>query len=270
VFHREMCCPTHFRCRCLSQWGLRGTKCLPSGQCSTDWRRRNGRLEPLRYFLICEIPFIIILLIVTVITYFYYFGQRGELPNNAIVGTHFNWKTGCAVQFDTFASTHSYHDAVTSSPFMVLLLVMFIGLPLRFTATKKRCDYCLSSIGGTRSAERLKVGRGIFTCMLVLGSGLQFLLAPVLTFGWTSNVVCHKNETCGKAMITAFEKQQRQSVCCSEYAKDPITECNQATYRILFITAAAIFPFALCWALISALTEKAKFHGKKIGTSGKF
>ena len=262
-----------FRCRCLSMWGMRGGKCLPSGKCSNDWKRRNGRLEPLRYFLLGEIPFVVILLIVTVVVSIYYAGQAHELPNNAIVGTDFNWYTGCADEYGLFSDTSSYHTLVTWSPFIVLFIIFGIGVPLRLSATSTWCNFCLSCIGGTRSAERFKVGRSIFTCMCALGAGLQFLLAPVLTFGWTSNVVCVENVTCAQAMVAAAQAATSNvpktiQVCCSEYASDPEMQCNQATFRILFIVTASIFPFVLCLALTTALQEKAKFQGRKIGTGG--
>ena len=152
---------------------------------------------------------------------------------------------------------------------MVLALVFGTGIPLRLSATSSWCDSCLSCIGGTRSAERFKVGRGIFTCMCALGAGVQFLLAPVLSFGWNDNVVCVANVTCAVAMVKAAAKVDGHgTVCCSDYAVDPGIQCNQATYRILFIVTAGIFPFALCLALTTALQEKAKFHGKKNGRGG--
>ena len=189
------------RCRCLSKWGLRGGKCLPAGRCSNDWRRRNGRLEPLRYFLLSEIPCIICFLIITFILIIYYAGQSQELPLHTIVGSNFQWSNGCAIQFATFADTSYYHSVVTWSPIFILLCVFSFGVPLRYLASSKSCDQCFACIGGTRSAERHKVGRGIFTCMLLLGSGLQFLLAPVLSFGWHDNVLCAQNNTCALAMV---------------------------------------------------------------------
>ena len=132
-----------FRCRCLSMWGMRGGKCLPSGKCSNDWKRRNGRLEPLRYFLLGEIPFVVILLIVTVVVSIYYAGQAHELPNNTIVGTDFNWYTGCADEYGLFSDTSSYHTLVTWSPFIVLFIIFGIGVPLRLSATSTWCNFCL-------------------------------------------------------------------------------------------------------------------------------
>ena len=155
---------------------MHGTKCVPSGRCSNDWKRRNGRLEPLRYFLIAELPLCVILCLVTLITVLYYQGQAEELPLSTIVGTHFSWTTGCADRFGDFASTVNYHTAVTWSPVVVFAVVLCIGVPLRFAATSARLDCCLSCVGGTRTAERFKVGRGLLTCMCALGSGLQFLL----------------------------------------------------------------------------------------------
>lgn len=166
----------HCRCPCLSRWGMHGTKCVPSGRCSNDWKRRNGRLEPLRYFLIAELPLCVILCLVSLITVLYYQGQAEELPLSTIVGTHFSWTTGCADRFGDFASTVNYHTAVTWSPVVVFAVVLCIGVPLRFAATSARLDCCLSCVGGTRTAERFKVGRGLLTCMCALGSGLQFLL----------------------------------------------------------------------------------------------
>ena len=119
------------------------------------------------------------------------------------------------------------------------------------------------------------MGRGIFACMCALGGGLQFLLAPVLTFGWTSNVVCANNATCAFAMSNAAAAAKSTGdggggvVCCADYAADPTVQCNQATYRILFIVTAVVYPFALCLALVTALLEKSKFHGKMNGRQGK-
>ena len=235
-------------------------KCLPAGRCSLDYRRRDGRLEPLRWFLITEIPAVIILLISTIIVMLYYNGQSDVIADETPIATHFSWATGCGDRFGLYASTSAYHTSVTYAPLMTLALCLTIGVFVRqITPNARCCRRCCRKQAGERKEEMKKVARGWFVCLCLLSGGLNFLLAPVLSFGWSSNYLCLKNSSCAHRMAALATSGDPGVVCCDDYVFNvPGSSCNVAAYRIIFICTSFALALAICVAFYSALYEKSR------------
>lgn len=247
-----------------TQFSCRQFVCAP---CADDWRRRNGRPEPLRWFLVTERPACALVLAVTVLASVYYAGQHDELPRDAVVATAFDWGDGCGTAFGPYADTSAYHTRVIWAPTFTLLASLALALPVRclWRGPGQPFDACCQRCGGARPEERTKVARGWFTCILVLCSGLNFLLAPVLSFGWSSNLVCRANATCRARMEAVYNGSAAGKVCCADFAAGThvpggswTSTCNVAAFRILFVVTSVVFPFAIALLFTTALREKSR------------
>ena len=235
-------------------------KCIPAGRCSNDYRRRDGRLEPLRWFLILEIPALIVLVISTLVSVLYYNGQSNVIAEGTVVATHFSWVSGCGDRFGPFGNTTSLHVVVTYAPVITMAICLVIGGFVRqLTAKAACCEPCCVKQAGTRREERAKVARGWFTCLCLLCGGLNFLLAPVLSFGWSSNYVCLKNVSCASRMAALAASKDGGTVCCDDYVSTvPGSSCNVASFRVIFVCTSFLLAFAICTAFYSALSEKSR------------
>ena len=202
----------------------------------------------------------VLLGISTLVAVLYYNGQSDVIDKGTIVATHFSWTSGCGDQFGPFENTVAYHTVVTYSPVMSMVLCLTIGVIVRqFTAKAPLCERCCLQQAGTRNEERLKVSRGWFTCLCLLFGGLNFLLAPVLSFGWSSNYVCLRNASCALRMASLAASRDEGTVCCDDYASSVRgSSCNVGSFRILFLCTTFGLAFAICLAFYSALLEKSR------------
>jgi hypothetical protein len=246
--------------RTLRNSGGTSSKCLPAGQCSRDYRRRDGRLEPLRWFLITEIPSVCALAVSTLVSVLSYNGQSHVIAADTAVATHFSWDSGCGDQFGPLETTAAYHTVVTYAPIMTMTICLVLGgLVRQFAAKAACCERCCLRQAGTRNEERVKVARGWCTCLCLLCGGLNFLLAPVLSFGWSSNYVCINNATCASRMASLAASGDAGTVCCGDYDSTIRgSSCNVASFRILFLCTSFALAFAICLAFYSAISEKSR------------
>ena len=111
--------------RSLRDSAAQAQNALPAGRCSLDYGAMGGR--PLRWFLITEIPAVIILVVSTVVAVLYYNGQSQVIADDTIIATHFSWATGCGDRFGSYDSTSSYHTSVTYAPLMTMALCLAIA-----------------------------------------------------------------------------------------------------------------------------------------------
>ncbi len=234
-------------------------------RCRDDYRRRNGRLEPLRCFLVPELVVAVLGAVASVAAVAY---LATPLPTEAgqLVAVHFN-EEGCGDEFQPSSVAVPAMQATALIPASLFLALYGIAI---LTRSVPRCLFCVSFPCGWSTAaadmsttEKFKIRRAYFTMLCMLAGGANILLAPILSFGRSSNAVCVKNATCRAAAAAAAVGNQSAPsfVCCADYAASPAEDCNSFLNLILFSVGLGLLPLVTTGAFCCAMREKLRRGG---------